>query len=172
MGRERRIAVLIALLLVILGVRLCTRDAAAPTSGPPADPAFAVYFASSREMGLEPEIHFGQPSLEELLQILAAGPTTPGLLPVLPPGTRILGARQLGTVLHVNFSAELMTAHPGGSAGELVTVYGIVNTLVNAPGVEQVQIWVEGRLVETIAGHVSTWAPLKPDYTLAGAALI
>jgi len=171
MERERRIAVLIAVCVVLLGVRLLTGDYAEQVQAPPAGPAFAVYFASAARVGLEPEIHFGEPSLQELIAYLEAGPSLPGLLPVLPEGTRVLGVRQAGSVVHVNFSRELVQAHPGGSAGELVTIYGIVNTLAGAPGVERVQIWVEGALVETVAGHVSTLEPLAPDYTLVGASL-
>ena len=124
------------------------------------------------ETVLEPEIHFGQPSLQTLIELLENGPVCLGCCRSLPNGTKVLGYEQTGSVLHINFSRELISAHPGGTAGELVTVYGIVNTLVNAAGVAQVQIWVEGRPVETIAGHVYTWEPLCPDYTLTGACLI
>ena len=78
-------------------------------------PAFGVILRVLRTFSFEPEIHFGQPTLEELLTLLAAGPQTPGLLQVLPEGTKILGARQMGAVVHVNFSRELLSAHPGGA---------------------------------------------------------
>ena len=172
MGREQCIAVIIAVLAVVLGIRMAVREKAEPVVAPFPGPAYAVYFASASETVLEPEIHFGQPSLQTLIELLENGPSMPGLLPVLPNGTKVLGYEQTGSVLHINFSRELISAHPGGTAGELVTVYGIVNTLVNAAGVAQVQIWVEGRPVETIAGHVYTWEPLCPDYTLTGACLI
>ena len=113
MGRERLIAVLLGMVMIALGVRILVRDDTMAVVGSLQGPAFGVYFASSADVKLEPEIHFGQPTLEELLTLLAAGPQTPGLLQVLPEGTKILGARQMGAVVHVNFSRELLSAHQG-----------------------------------------------------------
>jgi len=62
-----------------------------------------------------------------------------------------------------DFSKELVERHWGGTAGELMTVYGIVNTLGELPGVKQVRITVEGRPLETLAGHLDLREPLAPD---------
>lgn len=61
----------------------------------------------------------------------------------------------------VDFSSELSAHHPGGSLAELLTVYTIVNAVtVNLPAVTRVQILVEGREVDTLAGHVDLRHPL------------
>ena len=54
----------------------------------------------------------------------------------------------------VDFSKELVANHSGGSLGESLTVYSIVNTLTQFPSVKQVQFLVDGQYVKTIAGHV------------------
>jgi spore germination protein GerM len=78
----------------------------------------------------------------------------------------LLGAYQLGDTLVLDFSRELQTNHSGGSAGELLTVYSIVNTLAeNIHGISRVQILVEGNEVETLAGHLDLREPLSPNTT-------
>ena len=55
----------------------------------------------------------------------------------------------------VDLSPELSSAHPGGSTNELLTVYAIVHAVTaNLPAVQRVQILIEGKEVDTIAGHV------------------
>lgn len=67
----------------------------------------------------------------------------------------------------VDLSHEIATGHPGGSMTELLTVYAIVNAItVNLPAVQRVQILVDGREVETIAGHVDVRRPLSADTSL------
>ena len=45
--------------------------------------------------------------------------------------------------------------HPGGALDELFTVYTIVNVLtVNLPAIQRVQILIDGKEVDTLAGHV------------------
>ena len=53
---------------------------------------------------------------------------------------------------------------PGGSTGEILTIYSIVDTLtLNFPEIKDVQILVEGRKKDTIAGHIDITTPLAPD---------
>lgn len=87
---------------------------------------------------------------------------------VVPPGTtlRALYLTERGDAF-VDLSADVRSAHPGGSLTELLTVYAIVNAITaNLPAVERVQILVEGREVDTIAGHVDVRRPLGRDTTL------
>ena len=68
----------------------------------------------------------------------------------------------------VDLSPEVAAAHPGGSQAELLTVYAIVNAVTaNLPAVRRVQILVNGRDVETLAGHVDLRRPLTYDVSMA-----
>jgi spore germination protein GerM len=61
----------------------------------------------------------------------------------------------------VDFSPELATKHSGGSLDELLTVYAIVDTLtVNLPAIARVQILIDGKEVDTLAGHIDLRRPL------------
>ena len=62
----------------------------------------------------------------------------------------------------VDLSAEARTRHTGGALDELFTVYAIVNALTtNLPAITRVQILVDGKEVDTLAGHVDLRHPLR-----------
>jgi hypothetical protein len=67
----------------------------------------------------------------------------------------------------VDLSAEASTLHPGGSTGELLTVYAIVNAVTaNLSSVERVQILIDGKQADTLAGHVDLRRPFERDTVL------
>jgi hypothetical protein len=66
----------------------------------------------------------------------------------------------------VDLSPEVTTRHTGGSLDELFSVYTIVNALtVNLPAIERVQILVDGREVDSLAGHIDLRRPLSGNLT-------
>ncbi len=70
-------------------------------------------------------------------------------------------------VAYVDFSQELVENHPGGSSAEELTVYGLSNTLLaNFPTIKLVRILVEGREIQSIAGHLDLTVPYgrAPNY--------
>jgi hypothetical protein len=67
----------------------------------------------------------------------------------------------------VDLSAEASTLHPGGSTNELLTVYAIVNAVTaNLTSVERVQILIDGKQADTLAGHVDLRRPFERDTVL------
>jgi spore germination protein GerM len=87
---------------------------------------------------------------------------------VIPAGTslRAFYVTERGEAF-VDLSSQVSSAHPGGSLTELLTVYALVNAVTgNLPAVQRVQILVEGKEVDTIAGHVDVRRPLQGDMTL------
>lgn len=67
----------------------------------------------------------------------------------------------------VDLSPEVSRAHPGGSLAEMLTVHTIVSAVTaNLPAVMRVQILIEGREVDTLAGHVDIRRPLVRDTSL------
>ncbi|MGB9885674.1 MAG: GerMN domain-containing protein [Moorellales bacterium] len=90
------------------------------------------------------------------LQELILGPDAQSdLLPTVPAGTvlRDINIKPDGLAI-VDFSKELVANHQGGTVGEMLTVYSIVNTLTQFPTVKKVQILVEGQYQQTLAGHL------------------
>jgi Sporulation and spore germination len=65
---------------------------------------------------------------------------------------------------YVDLSREVASAHPGGTVDELLTVYTLVHALTeNLPAVTAVQLLVDGKEVETLAGHVDLRRPLAKN---------
>jgi len=103
---------------------------------------------------------------KEVIDELIKGPRGK-LIPTLPSRTKCLSLKlnEKG-VATVNFNKALSKEHPGGSSAEILTVYSVVNSLTqNFPQIKQVQILIEGKPVETIAGHLSLKQPIasNPD---------
>ena len=70
-------------------------------------------------------------------------------------------------VAFLNFSKEISERHPGGSSAELQTIYSIVNTVtLNFPDIKKVQLLIEGKKVNTLAGHIDISFPLSQDKDL------
>jgi spore germination protein GerM len=86
------------------------------------------------------------------------------LIPTLPPRTKLLTLQINDAGLaKVNFNPTLSKDHPGGSSAEMMTVYSIVNSLsLNFPQIKRVQILIDGKPIETIAGHLSLRQPIPP----------
>ncbi|MBC7345521.1 MAG: GerMN domain-containing protein, partial [Clostridia bacterium] len=135
-------------------------EGAVPVTAPEETIKITLYFSSPDGDALVPETRnvkksssIARVAMEELIK----GPTVEsGLLPTIPKGSRLrdINIRPDG-LARVDFTSELIANHKGGSMAENLTVYSIVNTLCEFPTVKQVQILVDGKVVETIAGHVS-----------------
>ena len=86
----------------------------------------------------------------------AGAPATEPYVSVIPAGTtlRAFYVTERGDAF-VDLSREVSAHHPGGSFTELLTVYAIVNAVTaNLPAIQRVQILVDGKEVDTLAG---TW---------------
>jgi len=92
--------------------------------------------------------------LKAALRELVKDPDLP-----IPKETKIIDVKVENFVAYPNFSREI-TKLSVGSKGEALLVAAIANTLIKFPGVERVQILVEGKKVESLAGHVDISRPL------------
>ncbi len=86
------------------------------------------------------------------------------LIPTLPPRTKLLTLQISDAgVAKANFNPALSKDHPGGSSAEMMTVYSIVNSLaLNFSQIKRVQILIDGKPIESIAGHLSLRQPIPP----------
>ena len=95
---------------------------------------------------------------------LTATPPAP-LISAIPPGTKLraLFVTERSEAF-VDLDATVRDKHPGGSMNELFTVYTIVNAITtNLRDVQRVQLLIEGREVDTLAGHVDLRRPLRKN---------
>ncbi len=165
MDARRVIGIILLITAIIFGARQLVQP---PGSVGLPDPYFVVYFSSETDGRLLPEYRHGYGTIEERARALESGPTTKGLVNMLPRGTEILGMERQDGVLVMDFNEKLRARHPGGSYGELLTVYGIVNSMVEASRVDAVQIKIEGEVLDSLAGHVYLREPLGRDSSLVG----
>jgi spore germination protein GerM len=101
---------------------------------------------------------------KEVMTELINGPKGK-LIRTLPPQTKLLGLElNENGIARVNVNSALLKDHPGGSSAEIMTVYSMTNTLtLNFPQIKRVQILIDGKTVETIAGHLSIKEPVPPN---------
>ncbi len=125
-----------------------------------------LYYVSEDGTSLvatEREVPLGEPVVEQARRLVEAqlGEAPPPLASAIPLGTtlRSLYVSERGDAF-VDLSADVSTKHTGGALDELFTVYAIVNAItVNLPAITRVQILVEGKEVDTLAGHVDLRHP-------------
>jgi Sporulation and spore germination len=155
--------------------------APAPSAAPaPAAPAASVphiiatlYYGTRDGQALaavKREVPLGEGPREQGRQILQSEleDAPAPYLSLIPRGTtlRAFYITDRGDAF-VDLSAEASTLHPGGSTFELLTVYAIVNAVTaNLTSVERVQILIDGRQADTLAGHVDLRRPFERDTVL------
>ena len=116
-------------------------------------------------VGVQREVPFGETVLDQARHIVVAqlGDAPAPLVSAIPAGTTLRGVylTDRGDAF-VDLSGEARTRHTGCALDELFTVYAVVNALTtNLPAVKRVQILVEGKEVDTLAGHVDLRHPLQ-----------
>jgi spore germination protein GerM len=133
----------------------------------------SLWFASRQEDALVLETRRIPPNQTPIdrvrasLQELIAGPKGSALRTV-PAEVKIreVFMDDQGTA-YVDFSEALSQTHPGGPWAEMLTLRSIMQTLVaNVPGIKRVQILIEGREVETLAGHMDIRRPLDTTWII------
>lgn len=136
---------------------------------PPRD--VQLYFADPRGRYLIPEdrqirgCDDDRECIISLLSELARGSQRGGLA-VVPEQARILAVELENDLVRVDFSRQLVDQHPGGSLSELLTVYSLANSLVeNFSYLRQLQILVDGRVQQTLKGHVRIDQPVYADFS-------
>jgi spore germination protein GerM len=147
---------------------------AAPPPAAPAPPgrkikAHLFYVADDglHLTSVEREVAYGDGTIDQAREIVAAqiAPVVEPLVSAVPAGTalRAVFITQGGQAF-VDLSREVVSAHPGGTLNELLTVYTIVNALTdNLPAITAVQVLVDGKEVETLSGHVDLRRPLAKN---------
>jgi hypothetical protein len=152
----------------------------APAGAPERKITATLYYIAEDGMslvGVQREVPFGEPITEQARRIVEAqlGPAPAPLAAAVPEGTTLRGVYvterdcgQEGTACQrdafVDVSAEARTRHTGGALDELFTIYAIVDAVtVNLPAISRVQILVDGKEVDTLAGHVDLRHPLEKN---------
>jgi spore germination protein GerM len=133
-----------------------------------------LFYVSDDGMQLTPmqrEVPFAAATADQARAIVEAQlALAPPLVSAIPPDTKLRDVfiTERGDAF-VDLSGEVSSRHSGGSLDEIFTVYTIVDALtVNLPAIKRVQILVDGKEVDTLAGHVDLRHPLAKslDWTV------
>jgi spore germination protein GerM len=168
-------AVTIGWVLFVGLPRWYTAPSRAKVAAPPASPAsedvrkikarlFYVGEDGTRLTSVDRDVPFADQTVAQARRIIEAqlAPVEAPLVSAIPSGTtlRAVFLTEQGAAF-VDLSREVSAAHPGGSINELLTIYTIVQALTtNLPAVTSVQLLVDGKEVDTLAGHVDIKRPL------------
>lgn len=147
-----------------------------PPGTPAAGPRISVklFFASEdgqRLVAVDREVPLAEGVVAQaraIVEAQLAETAPPPLTGTIPQGTALrslfLSERN---EMFVDLDATIRGKHPGGSMNEIFTIYTIVNAItVNLPSVQQVQLLIDGREADTLAGHVDLRRPLRKNEDL------
>ena len=90
------------------------------------------------------------------------GPSVANNISVIPQGVKVLSVETKNRVCFVNLSKEFIDKFSGGSSGEVLTVYSIVNSLTELDTVGSVQLLIEGEKKDTLS-HMAINEPIARD---------
>lgn len=123
-----------------------------------------VYHATADAMYLVAESHKIPKSdtpAKAALELLLTEPKNKELSRVLPDSTKVRIVVIKDHIAYADFDQKLIKNSKGGSATERLIVGAIVNTLTEFPEIHKVQILVEGKVVDTLNGHMDVSEPLS-----------
>ena len=130
-----------------------------------------LYFSDDQAMYLVGEKrNVEKPTAKSIVAELIKGPSTQNegsgkLYGTLPVDLEILDVQVKENIAYVDFKGNVSKKISGGSTGEGMALFSIVNTLVldKELGITKVQFLVEGKKVESITGHYDVSEPMSED---------
>jgi len=132
-----------------------------------------LFFGARSGAGLVParvEVPLASTIAEQAEAILRAALADPpaGMVRVVPRGTRLRAFYMDGRGgAFVDVTSDVVRLHAGGSFGEALTVAALVNAVTaNLVAIRSVRLLVEGREVDTLAGHIDVSGLLSQDMSL------
>lgn len=126
-----------------------------------------LFYVSADGAGLVPvgrDVLFGATPAEQARRIVEAQVAAPPneRVSAIPKGTTVRAVFLAeGHQAYVDLGGAIASGQTGGSLDEALTVYAIVNAVItNLPDVTGVQILVDGKEVDSLAGHLDLREPL------------
>ena len=83
------------------------------------------------------------------------------LIDIFPKSAKLRSVKVQGETAIVDFDSSTAKGFVGGSTGEEMLVGSVVNTLTNFPEIKEVRFLLDGKEMETLAGHMDLSMPIK-----------
>lgn len=96
-----------------------------------------------------------------VVNLLLKNPTEKDLTVIFPKNAKINAVTYKDGTAFVDFDKNITKAFVGGSTGEELLVNSVVKTLTEFKEVQQVRFLIDGKEIETLAGHMDLSAPIK-----------
>jgi germination protein M len=128
-----------------------------------------LYFSDDQAMYLVGEKRsIEDPTAKSIVAELVKGPIAKSetkLYETLPKDLEVIDVQVKDGIATVDFKSSATEKISGGSTGEGMALYSIINTLIfdKELGISKVQFLVEGKNVESIKGHYDVKEPLGSD---------
>ncbi|MBQ2753297.1 MAG: GerMN domain-containing protein [Firmicutes bacterium] len=131
-----------------------------------------LYFGDDNATKLEKEIRKvsvnpNQPVERYVVEQLIAGPAVKGHISTIPSETKIRDIKTADGICYLDLSADFVNKHNGGSTGELMTIFSIVNSLCELEHIDTVQFLIEGEKQDEYKGHIEFSNPFMPNYDIS-----
>jgi len=137
-----------------------------PTPSPATEAALVTIYLVQGEQLLPVTVRREAPVgelVEEALEALLEWNYPEWAVSPLSPTTEIRSVRVEGQTAIVDFGAQTLSGFVGGTLGETLLLKSLVLTLTGVPGIEKLQILLEGQPGEAVFGHIATAKPLYPS---------
>ena len=131
-----------------------------------------LYFGDDNATKLEKEIRKvsvnpNHPVERYVVEQLIAGPAVKGHISTIPSETKIRDIKTADGICYLDLSADFVNKHNGGSTGELMTIFSIVNSLCELEHIDTVQFLIEGEKQDEYKGHIEFSNPFMPNYDIS-----
>jgi spore germination protein GerM len=104
---------------------------------------------------------------QAVLDLLFSPPPNASLERVIPEGTRLRAFYVIDRSGYLDISKEFLEPKQASPEAERLAVYALVNAIVlNSPGIDAVQILVEGRSIQSPWGWMDCSSPLGANLSL------
>lgn len=102
----------------------------------------------------------------KIIEELKLVPEGYGVTSVMPQESQLKSIEVTKGICYVDFNDAFRTKNYGGSTGELMTIYAIVNSLTELPNISRVQFLIEGEKSSYYKGHLDFSSLFENDITL------
>lgn len=125
-----------------------------------------VYYPDQSGMSLIPvkrEIKFSDDKQKyiETVNLLLENPTEEDLTKIFPKDAKINSVTLDNDTAIVDLDSGITKNFVGGSTGEEFLINSVVDTLTDFDEIKQVRFLIDGKEVETLAGHMDLSEPIK-----------